>query len=369
VRRELERIEIPGEHEARERAWKLVEAAFAEREPRAPRRAFVRPLLVAAALAVLVAAAFSPPGRAVIDGVRRAVGVEAADEALFQLPGGGRLLVTSSSGAWVVAADGSKRRLGDYDAASWSPFGRYVAASRASELAALEPDGDARWKLSRPSVRFPAWSGSRTDTRIAYVTDSRLHVVGGDGRRDVDAGGLTAPARVQPVWRPGRRFELTYLDTTRRVQTFPTDGPGTQWRSQLLPDARKLAWSPRGDRLAVVGRNRIVFLSGSNGNARAVRLPGVSDASFAADGRLATVRRVGARSDLLVDGRVRFSGTGTFSGLAWSPDGEWVLVGWVEPDQWLFVRASGQRRVHAVANVARQFDSTSPPRIAGWCCP
>jgi hypothetical protein len=368
VRRDLERIEIPGEHEARERTWQLVSAAYAEREPREPRRASVRPLLVAAAIAALAAAAFSPPGRAVIDSVRRAVGVESADEGLFRLPGGGRLLVTSSSGAWVVSADGSKRRLGDYEAASWSPFGRYVAASRVNELAALEPDGETRWKLSRPGVRFPAWTGSRTDTRIAYVTDSRLHVVGGDGQRDVDAGGLTAPARVQPVWRPGLRFELSYLDTSRRVQTFPTDGPGTQWRSQRLPDARRLVWSPRGERLAVVGRNRIVFIDGASGRPRAERMPGVADVAYSADGRLATVRRAGGTSALFVDGKLRFSGTGTFTGLAWSPDRRWVLLGWVEPDQWLFVSASGPRRVRAFANVARQFDSSTPPRIEGWCC-
>ena len=72
MRREFERVDIPGEHEARERSWEIVAAAFAEREPRAPRRTFVRPLLVAAALAALVAAAVSPTGRAVIDGVRRA---------------------------------------------------------------------------------------------------------------------------------------------------------------------------------------------------------------------------------------------------------------------------------------------------------
>jgi hypothetical protein len=369
VRRELERIEVPGEHEARERAWEVASAAFAEREAHAPRRAFVRPLLVAAALVALLAAALSPPGRAVIDSVRRAVGVEAADEGLFRLPGGGRLLVTSGSGAWVVTADGSKRRLGDYRAASWSPFGRYVAVSRENELAALEPDGDARWKLSRPNVRFPAWAGSRTDTRIAYVTDSRLHVVGGDGQRDVDAGGGPAPGRVQPVWRPGKRFELSYLDTSGRVRTFATDAPGTQWRSQPLPDARQLVWSPRGERLAVVGHDRIVFLSGANGLARAEQMPGVLDAAYAKDARLATVRRVDGRSDLLVDGRVRFSGTGTFSAPTWSPDGRWLLVGWVEADQWLFVRASGPRRVRAVANLAAQFDSASPPHVAGWCCP
>ena len=33
MRKDLERIEIPGEHEARERSWAVVRSAFAEREP------------------------------------------------------------------------------------------------------------------------------------------------------------------------------------------------------------------------------------------------------------------------------------------------------------------------------------------------
>jgi hypothetical protein len=130
VRRELERLDIPGEHERRERAWALVHAAYAEREPQPRARHFVRPLLAAAAIAAVAAAVLSPPGRAVLDRVREAVGVERASQALFELPAAGRVLVTADSGAWVVDFDGSKRRLGDYREASWSPFGRFVVASR-----------------------------------------------------------------------------------------------------------------------------------------------------------------------------------------------------------------------------------------------
>jgi hypothetical protein len=370
VRRELERLDIPGEHEARERAWALVQAAFAAREPEPRRHLTLRPILVAAAVTALVAAALSPPGRAVLDGVREAVGIESASESLFEVPAGGRVLVTADSGAWVVSADGSKRRLGDYESAAWSPFGRFVAVSRQSELAALEPNGEVRWKLARPNVRTPVWTGTRSDTRIAYVTDGRLHVVGGDGRGDVEAGGSTSPALlVSPAWRPGTAFEIAYLDTRGYVMAFGTEQPGVNWRSTRLRDARALEWSPQGDRLLVVGRDRLVSLRASDGVARVQRLPGVTAAAFAPDGRLAVVRRNGARSDVLVDGRVRFSGTGTFSDPTWSPDGGWVLVSWRNADQWLFVRAAGPRRVRAVANVSRQFDSASPPRIAGWVSP
>ena len=370
MRRELERLDVPGEHEARERAWALVQAAYAGRERQPRGRSTLRPIVVTAAVAAIVAAALSPPGRAVLDSVREAVGVESASESLFEVPSGGRLLVTADSGVWVVAADGSKRRLGDYESASWSPLGRFVAASRPTELTALEPDGDVRWKLARPRVRTPVWTGTRSDTRIAYVTDGRLHVVGGDGRRDVEAGGSTSPAlRVAPAWRPGSAFEIAYLDTRGYVMVFGTERAGPNWRSIRLRDARALHWSPRGDRLLVVGRDRLVTLRASDGVARGKQLPGVAAAAFAPDGRLAVVRRNGTRSDVLVDGRVRFSGTGTFSDPTWSPDGRWVLVSWRDADQWLFVRAAGARRVHAVANVSRQFDSGTPPRIAGWIAP
>ncbi|MBA3384426.1 MAG: PD40 domain-containing protein [Actinobacteria bacterium] len=370
MRRKLERLDVPGEHEARERAWALVQAAYAERQPQPRGRPTLRLVLVAAAVAALVAAALSPAGRAVLDGVREAVGVESASESLFEVPSGGRLLVTADSGVWVVAADGSKRRLGDYESASWSPFGRFVAASRPNELAALEPDGDVRWKLARRGVRTPVWAGTRSDTRIAYVTDGRLHVVGGDGRRDVEAGGSTSPALlVPPAWRPGSAFEIAYLDTRGYITVLGTERPGLNWRSIRLRDARALLWSPRGDRLLVVGRDRLVWLRASDGVARVERLPGVASVAFAPDGRLAVVRRNGARSDVLVDGRVRFSGTGTFADPTWSPDGRWVLVSWPNADQWLFVRAAGPRRVRAVANVSRQFDSAAPPRIAGWISP
>src|SRR3954465_4352500 len=124
MRRALEHIAIPGEHEARERAWPIAHAAFLEREhaqrrPRTLRIALGAGVATAALLGIL-----SPPGRAVLDNIREAVGVEHAQPALFSLPARGRLLVASDAGIWVVQQDGSKRLLGRYQEASWSPFGR-----------------------------------------------------------------------------------------------------------------------------------------------------------------------------------------------------------------------------------------------------
>ena len=184
-----------------------------------PRRRSWKPVAAIAVAAVAVAGLLSPPGRAVLDEIREAVGVDESAPALFSLPASGRLLVTADSGAWVVDEDGSKRLLGAYREASWSPFGAFVVATKPNELVALEPDGDVRWTLARPDVRFPRWGGTRTDTRIAYLSGSELRVVGGDGkgdrlvdRRAADRAPLLAPGyRPRPRLRPAGR-----LDSGRR---------------------------------------------------------------------------------------------------------------------------------------------------------
>jgi hypothetical protein len=220
VRTELERIEILDEHDARERAWTVVSAAFAEREPRPQRRSW-RPVTVVVLAVVVAAGLLSPPGRAVLDEIRQAVGVEESAPALFSLPAPGRLLVTADSGVWVVDEDGSKRLLGDYREASWSPFGRFVVATRANELVALTPDGRVRWSLARPDVRLPRWGGSRTDTRVAYFSSGRLRVVGGDGKRDrllaADA------AQRAPVWLTGGTHRLAYAARDGSVRVVDVD--------------------------------------------------------------------------------------------------------------------------------------------------
>jgi hypothetical protein len=220
VKQALERIQIPDEQEARARSWAVVSAAFAEREPE-PRRRSWKPVAVVALAVVVLAGLLSPPGRAVLDEIRQVVGVEGSAPALFSLPAPGRLLVTADSGAWIVDEDGSKRLLGDYREASWSPFGRFVVAARANELAALAADGTVRWSLARPDVRLPRWGGSRTDTRIAYFSRGQLRVVGGDGKGDrlLDA----QSAERAPVWLPGGRHRLAYATREGSVRVVDVD--------------------------------------------------------------------------------------------------------------------------------------------------
>jgi hypothetical protein len=379
VRRELEHLEIPGEHEARMRTWEVVQAAFAEREPVPRRRQLVRPVLALAVLAALAAAALSPPGQAVIDRVREAIGVEGADEALFSLPSEGNLLVDSSDGPWIVQPDGSKRLLGDYREASWSPFGRFVVAARAQELVALEPDGDVRWSLARPDVRTPRWGGTRTDTRVAYRSGEGLRVVVGNGEND-RAACADAMAPVAPAWRPGLPHVLALVVPSGVVHAYATDRCELRWRSQPFADVRALEWSRDGG-LLLVRSARDLRVLGPDGRLRLHLLgpeaaPVLAAALSPSGGSLAFVQRARGRSTLWLvpqleadasAARKVFEGTGVFTDLAWSPDGRWLLVAWREADQWLFIRSAGVRRIEAVSRIGVQFGG-SFPRIVGWCC-
>jgi hypothetical protein len=364
VKEKLERVEIPDEAGARERARTVIGSAFAGREPVALER---HPLRLAVAIAIAVtalAAALSPPGRAVIDEIREAVGVERAQPGLFSLPAPGKLLVGSDEGVWVVQQDGSKRLLGDYREASWSPFGRFVVAARENELAALEPDGDVRWTLARPEVSFPRWAGSKTDTRIAYLGRAP-RVVAGDGRGDQPLCAVSSRAAA-PAWRPGEGFVVALLTPSGAVNVMNLEGCVQQWRSEPIRGSRRVEWSVDGTRLLVIAGNGVRVLDGRSGRTL-VELPGI-DAAFRPGTRVpALLRRRGEASEVVVGRTTLFSAVGQLRGLTWSPDGRWLLVGWPAADQWVFVRADGGG-IRAVANVSEQFRSRAFPRPDGWCC-
>jgi hypothetical protein len=350
VRRLLDAV--PVDRDAEERAWAVVRSAYAERAP-VRRRRFRMPLRVAVVLAVVVAAVLSPAGSAVVDAVRRTLGVEHAAPALFKLPAPGRVLVSGAGGAWVVAADGSKRRLGDYTQAAWSPHGLYVVGATRTGIAAVEPeDGDVHWSLARPAVAFPRWGGSRVDTRVAYLSEGRLRIVGGNGRGDRAVG---SAARVAPAWRPGDALVLAYVTPAGRVVVRGA------WRSaHAYPGAVALAWS-RDGRLALATRAAVVVFDGATGRARTLPLGGVSALAYGRGGRLAVVRDR-AVLELGPEGvRTLFTAPGRLGGLAWSPNGRWLVTALPGADQWIFV--SG-RRVVAVSNIARQFGGVAS--LDGW---
>lgn len=300
----------PDEQEAVQRAWHVVRAAYQSRQPVAWPRRHARPLVAGALVAAAVAAVLSPAGRSVIHSLRKAVGVQHAQTELFSLPARGRLLVSGKSGTWVVNADGSRRRIGAYRDATWSPHGLYIAATKANELVVVDPKGNARWTLPRRSPRFPAWTGTFTDTRIAYVAGGRLHVVAGDGTNDVTIG---PAARVPPVWLPGR---VVLYSKGRRAVAYDTTTQSPVRRGAL-------------------------------------RLGGP------------TIWRRAAQSEVVSAGRVLFRGTGVFSQVVRSPDGRWVLVTWPTADQWVFIRIQ-PRKIVGVSRISSQFGGF--PRVGGWCC-
>jgi hypothetical protein len=370
----LEHIPIPDEVAAEERSWQVVRAAVESRVATPQRRVPRRSLALAAAALAVAAAALSPPGRAVLGSVRTAIGQEHAAVALTRLPAPGQLLVDSPAGPWVVSADGSKRLLGDYAAASWSPHGLYVVATRRNELVTLDPAGRVHWSLARPNVRLARWGGSRADTRIAYLTGSRLHVVAGDGTGDVDACGETAAAPVAPEWRPGPQHVLAYADTRGRISVLDTNACSLSWRSARLPGVRSLAWSADGNRLLVVTRQGLVVFGLSS--ARPLGRFPMKGVAFAAFGpRDHRVAVVSPQRIMVLDadrpGRAPqwvFGGPGRFGGVSWSPDGRWLLVAWASADQWLFVRADKPHRIVAVGSISEQFGGGPFPRLGGWCC-
>lgn len=353
LKRLMERV--PADREAEERAWSVVRAAYTEREPvrRAPRK---RLMLAGVALAAAVAAAaLSPPGQAVVNAVRRTIGISHAAPALFRLPAPGRVLVSGGGGGtWVVNADGSKRRLGDYAEAAWSPHGLYVLAATSSEVAAIEPsNGGVRWSIARPSVAFPRWGGSRTNTRVAYLSRGQLHVVAGDGTGDA---AVAVRSRIAPTWRPGDRLQLAFVAGDGRVRLLGA------WRSShRYAKPRSLVWSPDGKKLLLVTAGQLVLFDPTSGREHVLRLRDVSAAAFSPRGQLAVVD---GKALLVFDGertRTVFKTLGLLQGLAWSPNGRWLLTALPSADQWIFV---GGRRVLAVSHIARQFGGT--PSLDGW---
>jgi len=367
-------------NEAEERAWHVVRRAYEQHPPSAPRRRVSNTVLLTlvALVAALVAAVLSPPGRAVFQSVREAVGVEHAEPALFSLPSSGRLLVVSAEhgGVWLVQQNGLKRRIGAYDDAQWSPHGLYLVATRGNELVTLEPDGDVHWTLTRREPSAPRWEGTYTDTRIAYLSRSGLRVVGGDGKGDhvLDRFG----GQVPPAWDPGRLHTLAYYVGGSIVLRH--DDGKMIWSRPISVLPTSLQWSNDGKLLAIFSAKRIVVLDAAGHVRRTISMLGaelLEGAFEPGSHRLGVVVRLPHRSRVeLVDldrpghARLLFAGPGVFGDVAWSPDAKWLLVSWPTADQWLFLHGS---RVRAVGNIREQFprrDHLGPLlELAGrWCC-
>jgi len=396
LRELLRQAPVPDEAEAERRGLRVARAAFAQRQPE-PRAALPRLAVALAALTLFAALALSPAGAAVRDWVGDvfATGVPDAEPALTEIPGGGRLLIQSASGPWVVQPDGSRRLLGRYDEATWSPRGLFVGTAQGRTLSAVEPDGSLRWSLSAEApVSDPRWSSS--GFRIAYRAGLALRLVAADGTGDALVDPRVAP--VPPAWSPLGLDLLAFVDTGGTLRIVDAEDRQPLGSSPALAAANVLSWAADGSMLLEVSPRalRLHPVTASKlagrldlGSPRQLPLPAgatVAAAAFSPRGQTIAAllelpggeRRAPRSEVVLIDAgggppRRLFATPGRLSGLTWSPDGRRLLIGWRDADQWLFVPVDGGGRIRAVGGISAAFapgeaGSATFPQVVGWCC-
>lgn len=395
--RRLRDAPIPEEHAARERGWRLVRAAYAERRPSTAGSPTSTRLAVAlAAAAIVLAVALTPAGAKVVDFVGDVVRPNAREaRPLTSLPAPGSLLVESQQGPWVFHRDGSQRLLGDYRQATWSPNGAFVATTDARQLSAVEPDsGTVHWSISRRHPADPRWAPGN-GYRVAYRSGSSMRVVAGDGTHDhlLDANVAPTPA----AWRPGTNCPptsetgpcvLALAKPDGAVRTVDADSAKVLWASAPGPLPRLLDWSADGSLVAALSRTELRVFSADDGSLiRIVRLPDgmhATDGAFAPAGKSFAVTGIvhhGHRSKALVvnlgasgaEPRPLLTDPGAFTDVSWSPERDWLLIAWRSADAWLFLSPRHPRDAETAGQISRQFDpgasgSARFPRPAGWCC-
>jgi hypothetical protein len=386
--------------EAEERGRRIVAAAYAERQDRGPadstpeagrpgRRPMPRLALGLALATLLAGLLLTPAGAAVRDWVDNAFtsAPPPPEPTLARIPGGGRLLVQSGTGPWVVQPDGSRQLLGDYEEATWSPHGLFVAAVRKRRLSALEPDGSLRWSITAAArAATPRWSPS--GERIAYRSGYELRTIAGDGSEDRLVAGpnaATSPALIAPAWSPHGDDALAYLTGNGRIRVVDGQSGAELAQAPALGDVTWIEWGAGGKEILEASRGFVRVRSVRG--ARPVlghyqRLPiakraTVVGAALAPRRPLVAVvlthwKRHGTYSTVTVYGpekrpRLLLTAPGSLGhDVTWSPDGRRLLVPWPGANQWLFLPL-GRGQASAVADISRTF-KVSFPRVEAWCC-
>lgn len=392
LRERLSTAPVPAGPDAAQRAWRVVQAAYAppvvDRARPIRRRRWVP---VAASLIAVVTVALtagSAPRDAVARWFRDALGLTAQPHprpVLAGLPSGGRLLVSAPSGPWIVASDGARTHLGLYSGAAWSPHSLYVVAWRGDRLAALNPRGRLQWTITAAApVTVARWSPD--GYRIAYLAGGSVDVVAGDGSQ---SHRLLAGARaIAPAWQPraGAAHRLALVDGNGDVQLRDADTGARLWRVRAPAPPEQLLWSPTGKRLLVVSRRSLVLFSAS-GRRLAMRhlapLTSTGPAVLGAADRLALVIRRPAPQPGSIEllsatpaglrhpPRIVFTADERLSALAWSPAARWLLAASSSADQWIFLRLTGLGQITAVSQIAAKFRAAGSrahgfPALAGW---
>lgn len=387
---------LPGEREAEARAWRVLEAALAERSAsessggtgrprraRHPRRVALRLALVAVLVAAGLLVALTPAGAEMGDWIEDRFTKDSGRESrpsFAALPKGGSVLALTRTGAYAVRPDGGTQRLGSFSEAGWSPRGLHAIGVDGRRLIAVDPTGTPKWTLAGPNrVHHPAWSLGE-GFWVAYLAadpsraGSVLRAVDGRGDPTTDKRLRRGAAGVTPAWRPGPGYVVTYATAAGPIETIDVVTGRTLWRTRTAGPIKSLAWSRGGRRLVALSSQRVTVLSRAGRILRTLTLPAVaSELTLHPSGRRAAVV-VGARGDQRVV-EIRLDGDGArqlfqgdVDGLAWSRDGRHLLLAWRDTGQWLLMGPG--RRIRALDDVAGELGTVGGfPRIAGWCCP
>ena len=375
MKRELQRIEIPGEYDARRRTWEVVRAAYLERERVSWPRRHARVLALAAAAVAIVAAAFTPPGRSVVNSIRDAVGrekvvgVRNAQRELVRLPAPGRLLVQSPRG------DVGR------------PAGRLAPAARAVSRRVVVSTRDvrrrrarhARARRARPERQRPLGEAAQASASLAALVVRGLsHRL----PRRLDAARHRRRRDARPRDRPGR--------SERRARVAARHAPGRVRRPAgrvrvVDADARTLLWQRRPRRTASArsrGPTTARCLLVARRPERQ-RLPRVRTCRRPhADARPSQAAAFPPGSHrfaltsgpqlLLVDGdTLRFPNrpglhrAPALGDVAWSPDGKWLARrAGRRPTSSSSSGSAARPKLDAVSNVSRQFGSAHRSRAS-----
>jgi len=409
LKRAFRDASIPEPPDAEGRGLRMIEKAYVERPRTGPggrgnRRPLPRLALGLSLATLLAALLLSPAGAAVRDWVDEAftAGAPRPEPTLARVPGGGRLLVQTGEGPVVVEPDGGRRLLGDYEGATWSPHGLFVAAVEKRTLSALEPDGTLRWSITAPQrIAVPRWSPS--GERIAYRSGFDLRVVAGDGTGDRLLAGSTAagtpadarisPAYVPPAWSPTGENALAYVTGASRLRILDSETGAVLAGAPALKRITWMDWADSGRKILEASKGalrlRPVWRARDAsrpalGKAHRLPLPPgatVNDAALAPQRPLVAVsatywRKHGTYSEIIVyrpgqDPRTLLSVPGSLWQVEWSPDGERLLVAWPGANQWLFLPL-GRGKGNAIADISKAIAPsgrpTSFPELEGWCC-
>ena len=384
----LRKSELEGEAQARQRTLETVRAAYAEREPRRRRHHWVAASIAAASIAVAGVIGLTPAGAEFREWVQDTVDPQSTHPkpVLTALPGGGSLLAQSQDGASVVPDDGPRRFLGDFSAASWSPHGLNVGVADGHTIAAVNPLGELQWSWSAAAgVRYPAWSQD-LGYRVAYLSGDELRVIAGDGSGDRAIGGASP---VAPVWRGQTDRVLAYADARGAIRVIDVDRVQTLEKLGAPERLRGLAWSGDGERLLAFSPRNLQVSDADGGTLTGWRAPPDTEltaAGFLGDGERVVLLQTKTANDGTTSSTVSvftpgpgatspqvvFRTPGLLKGLALSPDGKWLVVGWRSADQWLFLEPKAGGEVRAFENISAQVAAGDPkppfPRPTGWCC-